>query len=250
MTVSRRFMVAGLAAAVACPEIARSEETSRSDRFVYPYYPPLMIDHLSAQPGLSIEIVRRAAQIAERSVEFENLPFVRSLKTVQRRSGYFQPALYRNPAREPDYAWIVETHKVVNVFSTLDRRIDSLDEARALGSIGVEEGAAMDVLLTEQAFANLQRVDRPEINAQKLAAGRIDAWALTRSLAHWTWRSAGMERPLVSGAPITVSPVYIVGNRDTEPEVVDAYRKAVDEMRSDGSLERILERYGEAPPRV
>jgi polar amino acid transport system substrate-binding protein len=239
--VFERLLVAVLVALVLVSSPAsRAKET---DALIAAYYPPLMITADGERPGISIEIVREAALRLGRGTTIEFLPFRRALKTLQHRGDALQPALYRLPKREPSYRWIAKTHDVVDVFLTLDRRIDSLEEARSLKLIGVETDASMDVFLTSQGFTNLERVDRPEVNAQKLAAGRIDAWALTRSLAFWTWRRAGHAGAPVAGAPIRSAPVYVVAGLGFPEDLVAAYSDAIEAMRSDGTIAAILQRY-------
>lgn len=130
-----------------------------------------------------------------------------------------------------------------NGFLTLGAPLDTLEAARALPRIGVEADAAMDVLLTREGFTKLERVDRPEVTAQKLRAGRIDAWALTDELALWTWRRLGYREPLTVGAPIEVAQVYLVGHPDCPEPLTSAYAAAVESMRADGTLAAIVARY-------
>lgn len=234
------IVVSAIALLFGAPSVRAEVPT---DLVVAAYYPPLMIDTSNAMPGSSIEILRAAAERLGRKLAIEFLPFARALKTLQRRENYLQPALYRNPVRESDYTWIARTHEVEDVFLTIDKPINSVAEARKLGSIGVEQAASMDVFLTRVGFANLTRVDNPEANALRLNAGRIDAWALTRSLAVWTWRRAGIEKKLVIGEAIKKADVYLVGSKSFSPKLKNAYAGAISAMQKDGTIERILEKY-------
>ena len=213
------------------------------DLLIAAYYPPLMISADGDRPGISIEIVREAARRLGRQTTIEFLPFRRALKTLRHREDALQPALYRLPKREADYQWIAKTHDVLDVFLTLGPKVNTIAEARSLGVIGVETDASMDVLLSSEGFGNLERVDSPEVNAQKLLAGRIDAWALTRSLALWTWRRAGLSGELTTGEPIRSAPVYVVAGLKFPRATADAYGRTIEAMRQDGTIAAILKRY-------
>lgn len=229
--------------AVVGPTFTASADEVGKDKVIAAYYPPLMIEPDGEQPGLSIEILREAAKRLGRETSIEFLPFRRALKTLRHSNKALQPALYRNPTREPHYQWIVHVNDVVDVFLTLETPVNSLDEARKLTRIGVETDASMDILLTKLGFTNLERVDSPNTNAEKLRAGRIEAWALTRSLAQWTWKRLGYQETLVVGAPIRTAPVYLVAGLAYPKPLAAAYRESILEMKADGTVERILSRY-------
>lgn len=216
--------------------------TAATAQIVAVDYPPLMIEGADP-PGWAIEIVREAEARIGVSSEIQFLPFPRAIKSVQRRSGIIHPALYRNPQREDKYTWIARVHVVNNVFLTTGEPIDSLEDARRLGRIGVENETAMDEFLTAQRFDNLERAERAELNARKLAAGRVDAWFLTDTLAQWAWKQAGLEQPLVMGMPISSSDVYIVGGTDFPPDRAAAYRAAIESMHADGMIDGVLGKY-------
>ena len=205
-------------------------------------YPPMMIKD-GQLPGFSIEIITEAARRVGEDVSVQFLPFQRAVKIVQHRTDVIHPALYRNSRRENDYTWMAKYMSVNNVFLTLREPIDTIEAARELKSIGVEAKAQMDMLMTELGFKNLERVERAELNARKLMAQRLDAWALTDMLALWKWRELGMSEPLIPGKPVSFSPVYLVAGPDFSQEIADRYERAIREMLDDGTIEKILQKY-------
>jgi len=205
-------------------------------------YPPMMIKD-GDLPGYSLEIIREANRRVGQDTNISFKPFNRAIKTVQRTKTTLHPALYRKPQREKQYLWIAKYHTVSDVFLTLDEPIHSLDEARKLRSIGVEENAAMDVYLTSRGFTNLERFNDAQTTARMLNAGRVNAWALTDVLARWTWKKMGLQGKLVSGSQIQSSDVYIVGGPDFSKSLAERYQKAVGDMIKDGTIDGILEKY-------
>jgi len=217
---------------------------AQTDYAVAAHYPPMMIADSPDRPGANVEILIEAARRQGRRVTVEFLPFARAIKTLQRGQNVLQPALFRKPERESLYTWVASTNVLTNTFNTLGPPIDTLDQARRLEWIGVETGAALDLVLTGEAFTNLSRVDRPQVNAQKLLAGHIDAWAVPSQIARAIWSELGYTAPLIVGATVSEEINYIVASPDTDPEIVMGYRAAIAEMRADGTLQAINEKYG------
>ena len=223
------------------PLIAPS--ANAQERIVGAYYPPLMIAPDGERRGFGVEICEIAARRLGREVKTEFYPFNRAMKTVERSDDALQASLFRNPTREPLFQWIAKTHEEEMVFLTLGDPIDTLDAGRSLARIGVETGSALDVFLTTRGFTNLERVDRPEINAKKLLAGRIDAWALAKNSALWTWKGLQIGRRLTAGAALARADVYVVAGRDFPPDLAEAYARVINEMRESGEIEMVIARY-------
>ena len=222
--------------------IVLTATVGRANEIVAVDYAPLMIKD-GGLPGLSIEIIK----LAEKRLGVESpvtfMPFPRAIKAVKRRQGTLHPALYRNPQRENEYVWVAKYHVVSNVFLTVGSPVNSLEEARRLKKIGVEEKTAMDLFLTSRGFDNLERTNQARVNASKLAAGRIDAWFLTDILALWTWKQMGMDETLTVGQPISSSDVYIVAGKDFSENMTQKYRDTIEAMLADGTVARIIEKY-------
>ena len=227
---------------VVCTVAFPMQSTARDINVVAVHYAPLMIPDGSHR-GWAIEVAREALRRAGLSHSVEFLPFNRSVKMVQRTMDTIHPALYRNPKRENKFTWIAKVHVVGNTFNTTNVPVNSLAQARRLEKIGVEAGTAMEDYLTAQGFTNLELAERAEVNASKLAAGRIDAWFLTDVLAAWAWKRTVPDRELVSGAPMSSSDVYIVGGRDFPADLAERIRVSVESMHTDGSITQLLKRY-------
>ena len=230
------FLVAALLVGLDAGSSALGNEIVATD------YPPFMIKN-GEKPGFSLEILKAAEKRIGRDSRVTFLPFKRMLKTLQRRKDVLNPALYRTPERENKFIWVAKYRTFNNVFLTVGPPVDSLEQAKTLRKIGVEAGIAMDLRLTRWGFTNLERADRAEINARKLAAGRIDAWALTDVLAQWIWKRVGSGKPLTIGRPFHSSDCYVVAGPDFPVEEARLYRDAINQMLKDGTIEAILRKY-------
>jgi polar amino acid transport system substrate-binding protein len=236
----RRALVLGALAGAAFPAPALALPSP--DKVVAAYYPPLMIDD-TERPGLSIEILQRAADRLGRELEITFMPYARALKTLRRRENHLLPALLRNPDHETDYTWVARTHTVRDVFNTIDTPINTLEQARQRTLIGVESNAAMDVMLTRLGFTNLVRTSSPIMSTQQLRSGRIGAWALTRSVSRWIWNELGHPEDLLQGTPVAIADVYVAASSRVSRALASDYTQAILSLHVDGSVKSIVRRY-------
>ena len=213
------------------------------ERLIAAYYPPMMISADGERKGFSVDIVEEAARRLGRQTTLSFLPFKRAMKTVERSNDAIQVSLFRNPSREPLFRWLARTHSEEMVFLTTGAPVDTLEAGRALGTIGVERGSGLDSLLSGAGFTNLDRVDRPEINALKLEQGRIDAWALAKNTAVSTWSEMGFERRLTVGATLSAADVYVVAGRGFSEHLATEYARVIEEMQQDGTINALIQSY-------
>ncbi|WP_415400655.1 substrate-binding periplasmic protein [Tateyamaria sp. SN3-11] len=193
---------------------AQAQTQTGVDQVVSAYYPPLMINEHGDTPGLAIEILQAAAKRAGRKINIEFMPFQRALHRLQNDPSVMMPALFRNPEREEKFEWIAQIHATQVRFISLENQIDTLDEARDLGAIGVEAGASTEAFLAERGFENLRHVGTPDATAQMLRSKRVDAWFLTEPLARGAWRRLGFEEELIVGDVIFEQPIFLVCHVD------------------------------------
>jgi len=208
------------------------------------HYPPLMIRDGGERPGFAIEIIQAAEKRLGEKSTVRFYTFARMTKTLLNRDNGLFPTLYRNPQREEKFQWIAKVFVVENSFMTTGQPVNSLEQARQLDKIGVVDKTALHEFLLKNNFTNLEVVNRPEINARKLAAGRIDAWFLTTFLARMIWNQEHIPTPLVAGVPITRPEAYIAANLDFPKPLAKQYRLAIVAMHRDGTIKKIVRRYG------
>lgn len=155
--------------------------------------------------------------------------------------------LARIPDREEKFTWVAPVVKVNRAFFTLDKTVNSFDEARAaLASIGVSRGTAGVSILRAAGIPSSQiyELNQGEPGFRMLLARRIDAWygpvAEGRTLR--TLVDAD-ERVLIS-PPLGASYNYLGCSRVCGGDIVERLSEALVSMDKDGSTKTILRRYG------
>lgn len=218
---------------------------SGQETLFYADFQPMMMgpDAPPDRLGYSVDIVAEAARRLGRTVTAEYRPFARALEAIRKRTDAIQVSVFRDPVRESRFQWIAQTHSEEIAFLTLGAPIDRLEQARGLGMIGVERRSGLDNLLTSAGFTNLERVARPEINAGKLAAGRIDAWAAGRNAALWAWRSKALGAEPTVGASLGARDVYVAAGLDFPQALAARYAAMITAMRENGDIDAIVRRY-------
>ena len=76
-----------------------------------------------------------------------------------------------------------------------------------------------------------------------LAAGRADAWCITRTFAKFFARGTPYEGKLVFGPPIFKAGLYIAGTKNIDPKIVNDYRKVFEQIRVQGKVNEIIIKY-------
>ncbi|MBF0469201.1 MAG: ABC transporter substrate-binding protein [Desulfamplus sp.] len=123
-------------------------------------------------------------------------------------------------------------------------KINSLEDAKAVKSIGAYRDDVREQFLKSNGFTNLDSITDNDLNLKKLVGNRITLWI-----------SGNDEAPLIAerlGIPMdSIEPVFkmdssglfIAFNKDTPDDIVNAWAKAYDEVRADGTMAAIYKKW-------
>jgi polar amino acid transport system substrate-binding protein len=127
--------------------------------------------------------------------------------------------------------------------------INSLDDAKKLKSIGTYMEDVRDQYLNKQGFTNLDAVYDNSLNLNKLIIGRISLWATSEGTARRYCEKAGFDfNKLKIVYTMRKKCLFIVFNKNTSDEIVNAWQKAYDELKADGTMARIYESQEQSVP--
>lgn len=94
----------------------------------------------------------------------------------------------------------------------------------------------------------IQPVPSPVGMVRMLAAGRIDAIAYAEDIAQYQFALARIDPGDYEAVHVLQqSNMGYAFHRDTDPRVLEPLRKALDELRADGTIDRIYDRYLHRP---
>jgi polar amino acid transport system substrate-binding protein len=210
--------------------------------------PPLVIDD-AARRGMVgdvvLEAMRRAGIQAKVLVE----PNPRAMAMVQQGSDTYITALSRTPEREALYTWVAPLFAVQRRFYTLQRKVQSFEEAKAqLRRIAVSRNTANAEILRRYGFgaAQLVEVNAGESAPRMLLAGRVDAWFNLIPESETLLSQIGS--PAVQrGAALAPTDLYLACSLRCDPAQVRKLAAAVAAMQADGTARRMMQKYSGEP---
>ncbi|MCQ8894203.1 MAG: transporter substrate-binding domain-containing protein [Methanolinea sp.] len=207
---------------------------------VYPY---AYMDSAGTLTGTSVGVVREMVQRSGCSARIEAHPWNTSLGMALATPGAALFPTARTPEREQLFLWVgpIGTFEYV-LYARNDSgiRLESLEAARAAGTIAVVEGDARHTFLTANRFSDIRTFPT---DAEALAALE------NRSVALWLGSSAAAPGILSQAgvADGTIVPVYTLHAVDlylafqnkTSPGTAKRFQEILDGMKADGTYARL-----------
>ncbi|HQR51954.1 MAG TPA: transporter substrate-binding domain-containing protein [Burkholderiales bacterium] len=194
--------------------------------------------------GVVYDIVQAMAKRVGHTGPIEFTPWRLAQQTAMTEPDIGILALTRTPEREDKYRWIVKilTDDLVLVGG---RGVDvsSLEKVKDRPT-GVLLRSGAEALLKEKGFTRIEPAPEEWMNARKLRERRIDAWLAPRLMVIYAWREVGGDPlSLDIGAIVRPSEIWFAGSKSLPNAEVEKWQKAFEEIRADGTYERILADY-------
>jgi polar amino acid transport system substrate-binding protein len=218
--------------------------------FYFPEAPPLTMGTQGERHGIAGDITLKAMAMAGYSANFLSPPWPRAQRDVANGKDLLIAPLSRTQSRENNFTWIAPLLTMDRTFFSLDRRVESFDEARkAFKLIAVGIGSAQEMRLREEGFPASQIYplkigDNP---AQMLLKGRVDAWFNGVPESRYIWKQLS-DRPLVMSRVLMTADIYLACSRDCDPQMVERLKKAVETLQANGTATKIEAEYLKGPP--
>ena len=214
----------------------------RTIQLFMPDAPPLALQRENRH-GITGDAAIMALQRAGYRVAVQNMPWPRAQRRTQELHDALIVPLSRTIEREARYTWVVNIQPLYRAFFTLDDPVASLEEARQrYRLVAVGRGSAQEEILRRAGFTPdqlypLKLGDRP---IQLVRRGRVDAWFTTDLEGRHQWDDGPA---LAMSALLAPQDMYIACSLQCDPQLVRSVHDALEGMRADGSLQRIIERY-------
>jgi len=214
-------------------------------------YPPSAYVEKGTLKGLSVEIVQEILRRIGQPDTITVVPWARGYKMALSEANVALFATTRLPQREALFSWVGPLYRQRWGFyrwKGSDVRVPDMEAARKVGRIGTYHQDAKMQYLEAQGFDNLVPTNKNLTNIMHLQRGNIDLWVSSDfNLAHLA-RQAGVspDRLELAYAFHSVHN-YIAFSKLTSPHVVRLWQAVLGEMKSDGSYQRICQKYNYAP---
>jgi polar amino acid transport system substrate-binding protein len=194
--------------------------------------------------GIAVEIVRETFKRAGVGYSMTlRFPWERIYKLALEKPGYGVFVTARLPEREHLFKWVGPIGPddwIMLARADSSIQLTSLEQARAY-KIGAYKGDAIAEELTRQGL-NPITVLSDKDNARKLLEGQIDLWATGDPAGRYLARQEGITG-LKTVLRFNSAELFLALNKDVPDAVVAKLQAALDQMRSEGLVDKILGRY-------
>ena len=200
--------------------------------------------------GVIYEQLEQMARRGGSAYDITPLPFNRLVAQLDSAPDTLA-VMWRLPENEARYQWIAKLFEDKMVLAVRNGSRFDISSAQAAATlrIGVVLGSPAEVIARRLNFAHIEATASAESNARKLALGRIDAWiAVPAVIAEGQAAIGGAMADLRLGDKIADVSLYLSCSRRCDGVDLGRWRAAAEQMRKDGSRERILRRYRYQPP--
>lgn len=224
-------LLAGVSVAFAAPTIG----------LYVPEAPPLTMLGRADEHGIAGDIVLQAMAMAGYSARFASPPWPRGQREVSIGKDLLITPLTRSQSRENLFTWIAPVMTMDRTFFSLDKRVDTFDEARkSFKLIAVGLGTAQEARLREEGFpaSQIYPLKIGENPAQMLLMGRVDAWFNGVPETRYIWKQIS-DRPLVMSRVLMTADLYLACSKDCDPQIVERLRTAIYTLEANGTVGKI-----------
>ena len=201
--------------------------------------------------GLSVEIVQEILRRIGRSDPISMVPWGRGYKLARTDPDTALFSTTRVPERETVFSWVGPLYRQRwGFYRWKGSGVEAMDmdAARRVTRIGTYSQDAKMQYLQTQGFNNLVPTNMNINNIRHLQQGNIDLWASSDFNMPFLAREAGMSPDQLELTSVfhTVEN-YIVFSKGTSPHVIRLWQKVLDEMKEDGTYQRICRTYNYEP---
>jgi polar amino acid transport system substrate-binding protein len=214
-------------------------------------HPPLSFVENGKLTGMAVEVVELLAQRTGEDTRIEVVPWTRGYNKVQgeANSGLF--ATVRTLHREPLFQWVGPI--ATGYTSFYARRgagltVSSLKDVERFAAVAVPTQWYSYEYLSGQGLKNLYAVPTPQHMVNMFKHGRMELLVASNLALDEMLAEQGMNRDEVELLFTFMSnQSYIAFSKNTDPQLVQRWQQALDELTRDGSLQRIQQRWFVGP---
>jgi polar amino acid transport system substrate-binding protein len=246
---SRRHTLAFLTPLLGLPWTAAAQTPPLQPlRLVTGELPPLALPGEPGQRGALVDLVETLLERAEMPLQAEFYPWARAMLVAGERPRTLILPLNRTPEREASFQWLVKLYSQHFVFLTLDGqpRVETLEQARKL-RIGGLRGSSNLGKLQQAGLAAGRIYQSASVSDMHRALERrvVDALYGSELIHTDAWRRSGRDPArLQSGLSLESADIWLAAQGGVTEAETARLREQHGAMLADGSVERLLKRYG------
>lgn len=200
--------------------------------------------------GISIEIIEELKTELKSEVPIKVYPWSRGLKITKKERNSALFSMLRTPDREKMFKWVgplVEFSVVFFKKTGSPIVLKSVEDAKKVNKIGVTKNVGNHEMLVTMGFDNLDVLQSgaDEKNIRKLVKERIDLWPTTYFGGLYNAKKLGFEGLIepMPDVPVFQGHLYLVFNIKTADSIVNKWQAALQKLKLNGTLDKIISKY-------
>lgn len=209
--------------------------------------PPLNYVENDVLVGPSVEIVREIQRRVGSEEPIQVYPWARAYKMALEEENVVLFGMTYTKVREDKFKWVgpLATKRDILVAKKGSGiKIKNLEDAKKVKHIGTLRDDTRERLLQRHGFTNLESVSDEQLNAKKLAAGRIDLWAYKIPGLRTVCDLAGVDHTQFEEVyHLRKIDLMIALSKKTSDSIVQRWKDAFDKMMADGTIMQIRKKW-------
>jgi len=202
---------------------------------VNPDYDPFSYLEEGHLKGFLVDLIGSLESETGIDVEMKPVKFDEALEMLQGEGSYCIPSLVFTTQRKALYQWagpVAITNTYLYTTEELSGEFKSLEDARNANSVGVVSEYYSHKLLEEQGFDNLIVFEDEESLLEALFDGEIELAPFNSAVLQELLKREQASYSPVSTVAIDLDMTYLGFSKDVPTEIVDAFQKALDGLKT------------------
>lgn len=211
---------------------------------------PYQIETKDGLKGISVDLVQEIQKRVGNKNKIKVFPWNRGYDITLNKKGYALFLTTRSKQREELFKWVGPISSMKLVFFKNahrdDLNINSLEDAKKVRSIVVAKKTISNQKLTQLGFENLELNTLSDNSLTKLMEGKVDLYPVEYHAFMYKLQTLGLKNkiiPVKMKEPIFESQLYIAFNKDTDDKVIQKWQRVLDDIKADGTYEKIVLKY-------
>ncbi len=212
-------------------------------------YPPYNYIENGKITGCSTEIVHEVMKRSGIDYTIKSYPWARTYNLAQNSPNTLIYSIGRNEKREKLFQWVgVVAPYEIFLFKAKARKdieISSLEDAQKY-KIGAVRDDVRAQYLEKNGINNADLVPNDTQNIKKLLAGRIDLMPVDKLAASYLMKKEGLNFGDIEQVFLLEdlsTGLYLAFSLQTDEKIVEKCRKALAEIKDDGTYDSIMKKY-------
>jgi polar amino acid transport system substrate-binding protein len=209
--------------------------------------PPLNYVDNGILVGPSVEIVQAIQNKIGSKEPIQVYPWSRAYKMAEKEKNVILFGMTYTKVRQDKFKWVgplAIKRDILVAKQDSGIAIDNLEDAKKVNSIGILLDDTRGRLLASHGFTNLEPVSDEQLNAKKLALGRIDLWAYKIPGLRTVCDLAGVDHKQFKEVyHLREIELMIAFSKMTSDAIVKKWQKAFDELTADGTILQIQKKW-------